>query len=319
MNIRLGYVAIALSLPKITTSSTVTYSNYCKLKSDEDKLNKLKKVTLSNITALEDILKFNIEKDIHFYRLTSKLVPLSTHPDVMWDYLKYFERDFKSIGALVCKNNLRIDTHPDEFNVLNSTKPHVVQNTITNLSDQLKWFKAMNYSNGKMILHIGGGEGGKDAGLNRFKENIKLFPKDIVDTLIIENDDKLYTAKETLSLCEDLNLPMVLDVHHHYCNKNNDDSLLDILPKVFNTWINQPLPAKFHYSTPRDGSKDRKHADFINAMDFIEFIEKSIPFNKDMDIMLEAKQKDLALFQLVNDIKSLRPNWIFKDSSTLVF
>lgn len=36
----------------------------------------LEKVTLSNLQDLEKILNYNIENDIHFYRLTSNLVIL---------------------------------------------------------------------------------------------------------------------------------------------------------------------------------------------------------------------------------------------------
>ena len=92
MKIRFGYVAIALGLDKnITSSSTVTFSNYSKMHNDEERLNKLKKVTLSNLEALKKILEYNVEKNIHFYRMTSALIPLATHPEVInWDYKKYF-------------------------------------------------------------------------------------------------------------------------------------------------------------------------------------------------------------------------------------
>ncbi len=38
MKVRLGYVAIALNLDKITSSSTVTYSRYSKINSEQEKL-----------------------------------------------------------------------------------------------------------------------------------------------------------------------------------------------------------------------------------------------------------------------------------------
>ena len=41
-------------------------------------------------------------------------------------------------------------------------------------------------------------------------------------------------------------------------------------------------------------------------MRFIELIQ---PLNQDVDIMIEAKQKDLALYRLVHDIKEARPTW----------
>ena len=49
MIIRLGYVAIALNLKNVTSSSTVTFANYNKLKNEEEKLKKLKSVTFSNL------------------------------------------------------------------------------------------------------------------------------------------------------------------------------------------------------------------------------------------------------------------------------
>ena len=57
MRIRLGYVAIALNLEKVTSSSTLTYSRYLKLDENE-RLKKLKEVTYSNIEALEKILRY---------------------------------------------------------------------------------------------------------------------------------------------------------------------------------------------------------------------------------------------------------------------
>ena len=83
MRIRIGYVAISKALgKKVTSSSTVTFANYNKILSEEKRLEKLKTVTLSNLEDLEKILKYNIENEIHFYRITSALIPLVTHPEV---------------------------------------------------------------------------------------------------------------------------------------------------------------------------------------------------------------------------------------------
>ena len=158
MIIRLGYVAIALNLGKVTSSSTLTYTRYLKL-NKEDRLKKLKEVTYSNIEALEKILRYNIDNSIHFYRMTSNFIPLATHPDVMWDYLKYFKKDLEYIGKLIKDNNLRVDAHPDQFNVINSDRESVVENTLRTLNMQVDLFEAMNYEQGKLVIHIGGAEG----------------------------------------------------------------------------------------------------------------------------------------------------------------
>ena len=76
--------------------------------------------------------------------------------------------------------------------------------------------------------------------LERFITNFNTFPKEVKSKIIIENDDKTYTAHETLNLCNELNLPMVLDVHHHNCN-NANDNIYDLIPKIFDTWKNEKL------------------------------------------------------------------------------
>ncbi|MBS6024437.1 MAG: UV DNA damage repair endonuclease UvsE [Paeniclostridium sordellii] len=316
MKVRLGYVAIALNLPKVTSSSTLTYARYTKLNSNIDKINKLKEVTRSNIEDLEKILRYNIENNIHFYRVTSNLIPLGTHPEVNFQYRKYFKKDFEYIGKLIKDNNMRVDTHPDQFNVINSLRDEVVENTIKSLKFQSQLFDDINYKNGKMVIHIGSSQGGKEESIKRFINNLKYFPKEVVSRLILENDDKVFSARDVLNICKCTKLPMVLDVHHHIC-KNDGEKLSDIINEIFDTWKDEELPPKIHFSSPKEFDKDRKHADFIDSKSFMDFIylmkEKS---NRNFDIMIEAKKKDLALLKLVEDIKALDKDIKFIDNST---
>ena len=318
MKVRLGYVAIAKRLgKKVTSSSTVTYKNFSKIIGENNRKEKLKAVTLSNLNDLERIIKYNIENNIHFYRITSALIPLVTHPEVgYWGHREIFKKEFQHIGKLIRESKMRVDTHPDEFNVLNSIKPNVVENTKINLLNQVQWFEDLSYPEGKMVIHVGGATGGKEKGLERFAENFKTFPDNIKSRLIIENDDKTYTAKEVLYLCNILNIPMVLDIHHHNCNNNGED-ITNFLSDVFDTWNNEILPPKLHFSTPREFENDRRHADYIDAISFIEFLEKAKEYNRDIDIMLECKEKDEALHKLREDIKVIRPQYTWLDESTI--
>ena len=312
MRVRLGYVAISKKLgKKVTSSSTVTFSNYNKITLPEKKLEKLRSVAASNLRDLETLIRYNIDNNIHFYRITSALIPLVTHPEVgYWGHREFLKNDFEYVGKLISDSKMRVDTHPDEFNVINSINPKVIENTKINLLRQAEWFEDFKYDLGKMVIHIGGATNGKKAGLERFITNFATFPYEVKSKIIIENDDKTYTAQETLNLCNELNLPMVLDVHHHNCN-NNGESIYELIPKIFSTWKNENLP-------PRDGEKDRKHSDFINANDFITFLENIKSFNTDIDIMLECKEKDLALFKLADDIKVLKPGYKWVDKSTFI-
>ena len=317
MKIRLGYVAIALNLDKVTSSSTLTYSRYKKINSDSERINKLKEITSSNISALEKILRYNIENDIHFYRITSNLIPLATHPDVMWDYRKYFDKDFKYIGKIIKNSNMRVDAHPDQFNVINSDRESVVENTIKTLDMQVDLFEAMDNEEGKLVIHIGGAKGGKEVAINRFIENLEKVPSRIKERLILENDDKIFSAKDVLYISKITKLPMVLDVHHHYCNIEGECVSVFIKP-VFDTWNQENIVPKIHFSTPREFINDRKHADYIDAKDFFDFIMLAKDYsNRDFDVMIEAKKKDIALFKLIDDLKILDKNIKFIDKTTI--
>lgn len=317
MKVRLGYVAISMRLgKKITSSSTITFANYSKIATERGKLEKLKTTTLSNLRDLEKILKYNADNSIHFYRVTSALIPLVTHPDVgYWGHREIFKKDFEYLGKIIREHNMRVDTHPDQFNVLNSINYEVVQNTMKNLMYQVEWFEDLSYPEGKMVLHVGGATGGKEQGIKRFIDNFRKCPREITSRLIIENDDKTYTTKEVLEICKILRIPMVLDVHHHNCN-NNSERIEDLLEEIFNTWNEEMLPPKIHFSTPREHELDKKHADYISAKDFVTFLEKAKEIDKDFDVMLECKQKDEALYLLSKQIKEIRLQYKWIDESS---
>ena len=126
MIVRLGYVSISKALNNVTTSSTLTYTNFEKL---ENKFEKLDEVIKSNLKDLKKIINYNIKNNLHFYRLTSKLIPLATHKNINFDYIKKYQKYYGEISKLIKENNMRIDVHPDQFCVLNSTNKDVVENT----------------------------------------------------------------------------------------------------------------------------------------------------------------------------------------------
>ena len=175
----------------------------------------------------------------------------------------------------------------------------------------------MEYDEGKLVIHVRSSAGGKEESIKRFITNLDRFPKRITSRLIIENDDKVFTAKNVLDLCQEINCPMVLDLHHHKC-KNDGENIADLLEDIFNTWNNESLPPKVHFSSPRESEFDRKHADFIDVNDFANFLNiAKETTNKDFDVMIEAKKKDQALIKLVEDLKKINYPCEFLDSSTI--
>ena len=164
-----------------------------------------------------------------------------------------------------------------------------------------------------IILHIGSSVLGKTNSIKRFINNFNKLPKCLQQSIAIENDDKVYNIEDCLYLCKQLNIPMILDYHHHICN-NNNINIDNYLKEIFNTWNITP---KIHFSSPKNNTKKdfRSHHDYINTDDFILFLEKIKPLNKNIDIMLECKAKDEALFRLVAQLKY--HNYTFIDESTI--
>ena len=143
MQIRLGYVAISKTLTNVTSSSTLSYTNYLNNK-DIDKINK---VIISNLEDLEKIIDYNISNNIHFYRLTSKLIPLATMKNVFFDYIDKYKEYYKKISTKINNSNMIVDLHPDQFAVLNSTKKEVVENTFEILNYHRNILKALKIKN----------------------------------------------------------------------------------------------------------------------------------------------------------------------------
>lgn len=316
MKIRLGYVSLSKTLD-ITASKTLTYTEYLKL-SDKDRNLKLDSIIKSNLEALKSILKYNYKNNIHFYRLTSKLIPLATHDFVDYEYVDRYKNEFKIIGNLIDKYNIRVDTHPDEYCVLNSTNSKVISSSISILNYHKNILKSLNIKNPKIVLHVGSSVFGKDKSITRFINNYKKLDDEIKDMIIIENDDKIYNICDVLNLCKKINVPMVLDYHHFMCN-NNGEKISNYIKEIFDTWNNTNIRPKIHFSTPKNKTKKdyRSHNDYINSDDFINFIENIKFINRDFDIMIEAKMKDEALFRLVRELK-YKTDYKFIDDTTFI-
>lgn len=313
MKVRLGYVALSKALDNVTTSSTITYTNYI---NKNYNTSKLLEITKNNLDSLYEIIKYNVKNNFHFYRLTSKLAPLATHDKVDFDYITPLLDEYKKIGKLINDNNIRIDTHPDQYAVLNSMDSKIVKNTVEILEYHYKIMDAIGIKDKLIILHVGSSACGKKESITRFINNFNKLPDHIKKCIAVENDDKVYNIKDVLELCHKINVPMVLDYHHFICNNEKED-INDYLKEIIDTWDGK-LP-KMHFSSPKSKLKKefRSHSDYINKECFIKFINILKKQDKDIDIMLEAKAKDDAVSRLARCLK-YKTNYKFLDETTFI-
>lgn len=305
MKVKLGYACITNCIND-SSSSPYTYSEYLK---DGD-IDKLDRVIISNLKSLNNIIDYNIKNNIHFYRISSKIISLATKDDVKFDYTNKYKSYYDTIGKKISDSKMRVDFHPDQFCVLNSVKSDVVSNSVKILKYHYNLLNMLNVNDKILILHVGSSTFGKENSISRFINNFNKLPIYLRKCIAIENDDKVFNVNDVLKISKVTSIPIVLDYHHHLCNKS-DFSFADI----FNSWGNSRV--KMHFSSPKNKRDYRSHNEYINGDDFINFIEILKKYDRDIDIMLEAKGKDDSLFRLVRYIK-YKTDYEFIDDTTFL-
>jgi UV DNA damage endonuclease len=313
--VRFGYVAISMLVENSSPSKMMTQTNFLKLTDREAAIRKLERLALENLHNTLRLLRHNRAYDIQMYRFTSKLIPLFGHALLEeWDPFAVLAESFAIIGEFVRSNHMRVSFHPDHFTVLSTPRPEVLQNSIGDLGRHVKILEAMGLDKqSKCNIHIGGAYGDKTLALERFTNHYHALDGSIQERITLENDDKTYTAIETLLLCEELKIPMVLDIHHHQIN-NNGERITDFWQRICQTWTSNvhtlqddgtKLPPKIHVSSPKSIKDPRAHADYVDAAVVLEFLRGVAATTPRLDVMLEAKMKDAALIQLMEELSSM--------------
>ncbi|MCG7408482.1 UV DNA damage repair endonuclease UvsE [Paenibacillus sp. ACRRX] len=316
MLVRLGYVAMSMTVANSSPSRTMTYASFSKLDDHEAAIRRLERVAEENLNNTLRLLKHNKAHDIKCYRFSSKLIPLATHEALLqvWDPFPVLKESFLAIGDYVKKHQMRVSFHPDHFTVLSTPREDVLVKSIRDLQHHLHMLEAMGLdARAKNNIHIGGAYGDKPSAAERFVHNFESLPDKIKCRMTLENDDKTFNAMETLAVCNRLQVPMVLDIHHHWVN-NDGEHAAELWPDILKTWSTRnaqmdavssdPLPPKIHVSSPKSEKDIRGHADFVEVGPLLDFLRRIAPFTERLDVMIEAKQKDEALFQLMRELLS---------------
>ncbi|MDQ6595209.1 UV DNA damage repair endonuclease UvsE [Bacillus salipaludis] len=305
MKIRFGYVSQATTLWDASPSKTITFTRYRELQKKEQ-LEKLLSVTKQNLDHTLRMLYYNIAHEIELYRFSSSLVPLATHPEVRWDFVTPFQKEWQEIGEVVRKNQLRVSFHPNQFTLFTSKDRKITENAVIDMEYHFRMLEAMGLERESLInIHIGGAYGNKAEALARFHQNLTALPLPIKQVMTLENDDKTYHTAETLAACEKEQVPFVFDYHHHMANLC-EASLEELLPRMFQTWERVGIPPKVHISSPKSEKEFRSHADYVDLEFILPFVKLLTGFGRDVDFMIEAKAKDQACLKLVEDMSRLR-------------
>ena len=320
---RFGYVAMSIHLQNASPSKTMTFKQFEGIADREAAIRKLERIAKTNVRNCLRLLRHNAVHGIDFFRFSSRLIPLANHPELEgWDYLKPLKEELLEIKQFLREHpEMRVDFHPDHFVLLNTKDKHVFHVSMQTLQMHYRLLKGVGISpKHRCVLHVGGGYNDKEQALEQFIHNWSLIPRHLQEMVILENDDKIFTAKDTLYLCEKLGIPLVFDYHHYLANREEDSELKEEWLRIVETWkLNSLLPVKMHISSPKSDKDFRAHHDTIDLAMFWEFVEVVNGSVEQIDVMIEAKWKDQALFQLMNEVKESKSvHWLNEASFKVI-
>jgi UV DNA damage endonuclease len=295
--IRIGYACVNTLLP--SSGKTMRLSN-----ASPERILELGR---SNLLALNEILRWNIEHNIHLFRICSGIIPFGSHPVNQVAWWKLLAPELELVGQTVRAGQLRVSMHPGQYTVLNSPRAEVVENSLAELDYHARFLHAIGTdASHKIILHGGGVYGDKSASMERFVRNFIRLPQAVRRRLVLENDETSYSLADVLDIAASAKIPVVFDVFHHIWNPSfEEEPLVKQIERASKTWLAADGRQKLHYSDQWHGKPAGSHAASIDIAAFSQFYHHIRTL--DLDIMLEVKDKEQSVLDLYRNFPELIP------------
>ena len=308
-----------------TGSTTVSWLKRQSQQVAEEKLWDLMKQNIESVRMLVEKVG-TLDDELRMVRISSDILPVYTQPDYSYfwrlpDVKAYAEKHFAQVGALACARNVRLSFHPGQFTVLASENPGIVERSIEEFEYHADMARMMGYGQTfqdfKINVHISGKQGPEG-----IRKAYNLLSPEARNCITIENEENAWGLDDCLSICDIV--PIVLDVHHHWCREGEYiDPNSDRVKQVVDSW--RGVRPVMHYSISREDvlvghsaldrpdmptlltegykkQKLRAHSNFYwnNPVN-----EWALSFRGTHDIMCESKAKNLASFALYEQAKQL--------------
>ena len=187
--------------------------------------------------------------------------------------------------------------HPGH-NVIGTPNEKAFQQTINDLSYHADVLDRIGKE--ELLCNTWRGNLGDKKNKERWCEQYELLQKK-KKRLVLENCEKNFSIQDCLDIAEKVNIPIVFDTHHFECYKqlHPEESFKDpeyYIPLILKTFEKRNIKPKFHVSEQGSG-KIGHHSDYIEIIpDYLLEIPKKYGIN--IDIMIEAKMKEQAIFKL---------------------
>jgi UV DNA damage endonuclease len=258
-------------------------------------------------------------RDLRVYRLSSSTVPYGTHPDLPeLDYRRQLDScagALAELGAKARRYGIRLSTHPGQYTVLNAPDEEIARRAALDLEQDAALLDALGAGpEACVVVHVGGVYDDRRPALERFVHNHARLSERARARVAVEHDERSFDLAEVLDIAERTGARAIFDLHHHRCNPAPGlEDYGEAMAAAFATWPAGVRP-KAHLSSPRTelrvvGGRPRpplldQHADFATPWDLVELLSAA---PGPVDVMIEAKAKDLAVDWMRTQLERLFP------------
>ena len=262
------------------------------------------------------MVQWNQDNGIRVFRLSSEIFPHFSNPEVSFYGFNFAKQQLRRVGQLANKYGQRLTFHPGQFNVIGTPHKHILDKTVTELNRHAEILDMMEQGpNGVMVIHGGGLYGDKEKAKERWVTNFGRLSESAAKRLVLEHCERCFNVRDCLDISYKIeevygiSLPVVVDTHHYTCYSllhpdEKQEEIADMIPEVLETWRRRGIKPKFHISEQGKG-RIGHHSDLIEVIPdyLLEIYDK---YGVKIDIMIEAKLKEQAIFKLYDKYPQLR-------------
>jgi len=277
-----------------------------------------------SLELLDGVLGYLEAADIRMYRMSSGTIPYGTHPDLpQFDYRRQIEAcasELARLGERARALDVRLSTHPGQYTVINAPDPELQRKSSLDLEQDALLLDSLGLGReAVVVVHVGGAYGDKAAALDRWALAFERLSERARARLVVENDERLFHVGDVLELHRRTGVRVVFDIHHHRLNQAPGlEAPAEALAAAYATWPAGVRP-KAHLSAPRTelrlvkrrrpGERRARevlapprldqHADYVPPWELTALV-RAAP--GPLDVMVEAKAKDLAVLALRDQV-----------------
>jgi len=312
-NVRIGYACISLLRQDLKVNREIKMITIGKFKDNKEMVKHLRDLSRANVIDMFEIIKENVKNGIRFYRMTSCLFPhMTNNIDCKSSYfgcdMKFVADVVKDIRKFALDNGVRLTFHSQPYFHLESENKQTLRQTLRELKMYNNFLDMLGLPDMCIIVHVG----------RDYERFIEIYNKlksygakkeNVVRYLVVENTENNNDAETLLGACEKNGIPYCFDFFHNQVHINKvidvDEKFIMRCVRTFdksNGGGNKMTP-KFHMSEQDKSKRRGAHAEFVSKLPdaLIKFIDSHPEIA--LDVMLEAKAKDIAVLKLLENMK----------------